>query len=115
MRQNRFIATKDHLILLAASNEIGDELWAGSLEYKERESFQVQTTNAIGFLVRGTVNTFINTSNTGESWTPYTSASQPLMIISDNFIDFGLVSTADNTLFGSLIPKELILSRQNGL
>lgn len=115
MRQNRFIATKDHLILLAASNEIGDELWAGSLEYRERESFQVQTTNAIGFLVRGTVNTFINTSNTGESWTPYTSASQPLMIIRDNFIDFGLVSTADNTLFGSLIPKELIFSSQNGV
>ena len=37
------------------------------------------------------------------------------MIIRDNFIDFGLVSTADNTLFGSLIPKELIFSSQNGV
>lgn len=115
MRQNKFIATKDHFILIAASNEIGDELWAGNLEYRDRESFQVQTTNAIGFLARGTVNTFINTSNTGESWIPYTSASHPLMLIRENFTDFGLVSTSNNTLFGSLIPKEMIFSGQNNL
>ena len=113
MRQNKFIATKDHFILIAASNEIGDELWAGHLEYRERQAFHVQTTNALGFLVRGAVNTFINTSNTTPSWIPYASASYPLMLIRENFTDFGLVSTSNNTLFGSLIPKEMIFSGQN--
>ena len=34
MRQNKFIVTKDHFIMLAASNENQDELWAGYDEFK---------------------------------------------------------------------------------
>lgn len=112
MRQNKFIATKDHFVMLAASNETGDELWAGNLEYRQQQ-FEVQTTNAIGFLVRGSVNSFINNSNVGESWDHYSSAEAPLMLIREEFVDFGLVSTTDNTLFGAVIPKELIFSGQN--
>ena len=112
MRQNRFIATKDHFIMLAASNEVGDELWAGHLENRNK-NFTPSTTNAIGFLVRGSVNSFHNTSNTGESWVHYKSAEAPLMLIRDNFVDFGIVATSNSTLFGSILSKNNLLAGQN--
>ena len=111
MRQNRFIATKDHFILLAASNEVGDELWAGHVEFRNRE-FDIETSNALGFIVRGSVNAFHNSSNTGESWNYYNSASSPLILIRKNFVDFGVVSVSNNTLFGSMLLKENVLSGQ---
>ena len=112
MRQNRFIATKDHFIMLAASNEVGDELWAGNLEFRNK-NFTPSTTNAIGFLVRGSVNSFHNTSNAGESWVHYKSAEAPLMLIRDNFVDFGIVATSNSTLFGSILSKNNLLAGQN--
>ena len=101
MRQNRFIATKDHFLIIAASNELGDELWAGHLEFRGAK-FSTQTTNAMGFLVKGSVNSFINTSEQGEDWHHYAEASHPVMMIRDKgFTNFGIVSTSDETVFGS--------------
>ena len=112
MRQNRFIATKDHFIMLAASNEVGDELWAGNLEFRNK-NFTPTTTNAVGFLVRGSVNSFHNTSNTGASWVHYKSAKAPLVLIRNNFVDFGIVSTSNSTLFGAVLCKDNLVSGQN--
>ena len=112
MRQNRFIATKDHFIMLAASNEIGDELWAGHVEFRNRQ-FDIETSNALGFIVRGSANAFHNSSNTGEVWAPYESASAPLLLIRKNFVDFGIVSTSNNRLFGSILEKDSVLSGQS--
>jgi hypothetical protein len=93
--------------MLAASNEVGDELWAGHTEYNVG-GFSPQTSNSIGFLVRGSVNTFVNTSETEESWEHYTSATQPIMLIKKNFVNFGVVSSSDSTLFGAILSKEAL-------
>jgi len=113
MRQNRFIATKDHFLIIAASNELGDELWAGHLEFRGAK-FSTQTTNAMGFLVKGSVNSFINTSDQGEDWHHYAEASHPVMMIRDKgFTNFGIVSTSDETVFGSILTKKSVFSGQN--
>ena len=114
MRHSKFLATKNHFIMVAASNEVGDELWAGHLENK-LEGFNPVTTNALGFLVKGSVNTFINTSEESEDWNYYRSGAAPLMLLKNNFIDFGLVSTSNNTLFGSILPKESIFNTHNNV
>lgn len=112
MRQNRFIATKDHFIMIAASNDVGDELWAGHVEFR-KDDFSSATSNSIGFIVRGSANSFHNTSIDDENWQPYKSASSPLMLIRKNFTNFGLVSTMSDTLFGSILDKEDVISAQN--
>ena len=114
MRQNKFIVTKDHLIIIAASNEVGDELWAGNLEYR-RFSPDIKTTNTIGFLLSGSVNSFMNTSDDGENWVHYKSADSPLMLIRKNFTNFGIVSTSNNTIFGSILEKDMDFSGLGGM
>ena len=109
MRQNKFISTKDHFILIAASNEVGDELWAGSPGNIENS----QTTNTIGFLLSGSVNSFHNVSQTEEEWEHYKSGSSPLMLIRKNFTNLGIVSTSENTLFGAILEKENVMTKQN--
>ena len=113
MRQNKFVATKDHFIMLAASNETGDALWSGHVEFRRQDgSFGVRTLNAIAFLVRGSVNTFINSSDTGEDWRYYSEASSPVALIREDFTDFGVVSTSNSVLFGSIISKENLFTGQ---
>jgi len=114
MRQNKFLATKDHFIMIASSNESGDELWAGHAENK-RDGFNPTTTNAIGFLVRGSVNSFVKTSEDSENWSHYRSAEAPLMLIKNNFIDFGLVSASNSTSFGSILTRESVFNSHNAL
>ena len=111
MRQNKFIATKDHFVMIAASNEMGDELWAGSLEYR-RHKFTPRVANTIGFLIRGSANSFHNLSSNGENWQPYESATAPLALIRKNFVDFGLVSTSNDTFFGAIATRDSVLSGQ---
>ena len=113
MRQNKFILTKDHFIAVFASNETGDELWAGYIEYRDNDEYSTRTSNSIGFVTRGSVNSFYNTSNTGESWNHYITASSPLMLVRKNFTNLGLVSTSNNTVFGSIHRKENIFSGQH--
>ncbi len=109
MRQNRFIATKDHLIMIAASNEVGDELWAGYIGYNQ-QTLGEHTANSIGFFVRGSANSFLNVSDHGEEWQPYQSAQAPLMLVRKNFYRFGVASTSEDTLFGSILERDGSLS-----
>ena len=108
MRQNKFIATKDHLIMIAASNEMGDELWVGYLGYNQQRLGE-HTANSIGFVVKGSANSFLNTSVDGESWEHYKSAKAPLMMVRKNFYDFGLVSTSEKTIFGGIFSRDRVL------
>ncbi len=109
MRQNKFIATKDHVILIAASNEVGDELWAGHDGYNQ-QSLGEYTSNAIGFIASGSANSFINNSDADESWDHYGSAKSPLMLVRKNFSDLGLVSTSEKTIFGSVLSRDRVFS-----
>ena len=86
MRQNKFIVTKNHFLMLAGSNEIGDELWAGHVEFN-KDDFENKQINSIGFIVSGTVNSFMNSSDdlANVSWEPYASASAPLMLPRKSF------------------------------
>jgi hypothetical protein len=109
MRQNKFIATKDHFIMLAASNEVGDALWSGHVEFRRQDgSFDTRTSNTIAFLVHGSVNTFINSSNTVEDWNFYSGATSPVGMIRNNFSDFGIVATSNSVVFGGIFSKESI-------
>ena len=115
MRLNIFLVTKDHLIMLAGSNEINDELWAGHTEFKSNPTFETQTTNSIGFLVNGTVNTFVNqsSSNASVEWNHYASGSSPFMLIKKNFVDFGIVASSESCTFGSIQSRETTLTGHN--
>ena len=116
MRQSKFIITKNHLIMLAATDEIQDELWAGHTEYKNSDIFETQTSNAIGFITRGSANAFMNQATDeehGDNWVPYKSASAPLMLVRKNFTNFGIVSTTQTCLFGSIQERELIATGPN--
>ena len=113
MRQNRFIATKDHFIMLAASNEVGDVLWSGHVEFRRPEdSFETRTSNTIGFIVRGSVNTFVNSSDTGEDWSFYSTATSPVGLVRKNFSDFGVVATSNSVMFGGVFSKKGIFTGQ---
>ena len=115
MRQNKFIATKDHFIMLASSNEVGDALWAGHIEFRRPgEPYDNRTSNAIAFLVRGSVNTFVNSSNAGEDWSFYSTATSPAGLIRENFSDFGVVSTSNSVVFGSILSKRNIFDGHTG-
>ena len=98
MRQARMIATKDHFILIASSDKIGTELWGGYTE-----GFNVETTNAIGFLCKGEVSSFRRSSNT---WNSYTSASAPLALTRPNFGNFGIASKEASSKFGCILTKQ---------
>ena len=111
MRQNKFIATKDHFILMAVSNEVGDSLWSGHVEFRGEDGiFETRTVNAIAFLVKGNVNTFINSSETEEDWSYYSDASSPVCLIRKNFTDFGVVATSNSVSFGSVISKKSLFT-----
>jgi len=84
MRQNKFIATKDHVIMIAASNEVGDELWAWHVGYNQ-QSFGEYTSTVIWLIVCGYANSFLNTFDADESWDHYRSAKSPFMLVSRNF------------------------------
>jgi len=114
MRQNKFIVTKNHFLMLAGSNEIGDELWAGHVEFN-KDDFENKQINSIGFIVSGTVNSFMNSSDdlANVSWEPYASASAPLMLPRKSFTNFGIVSTSEKSMFGSIQARENIFSGQN--
>ena len=113
MRQNKFIATKDHFIMVAASNEVGDVLWSGHVEFRRPDTpFETRTSNTIGFLVRGSVNTFMNSSDTGEDWSFYSTATSPVGLIRKNFSDFGIVATSNSVMFGGVFSKKGIFTGQ---
>ena len=113
MRQNKFIATKDHFIMVAASNEFGDVLWSGHVEFRRPDgSFETRTSNTIGFIVRGSVNTFVNSSDTGEDWSFYSTATSPVGLIRKNFSDFGVVATSNSVMFGGIFSKKGIFTGQ---
>ena len=115
MRQNKFIITKDHFLMLAGSNEIGDEMWAGHIEFSQTNVFENKKIDSIGFIVSGTVNSFVNSSDdlANVSWEPYATASAPLMLPRKNFTNFGIVSTSENSMFGSIQARENVFSGQN--
>jgi len=100
--------------MLAGSNEIGDELWAGHVEFN-KDDFENKQINSIGFIVSGTVNSFMNSSDdlANVSWEPYASASAPLMLPRKSFTNFGIVSTSEKSMFGSIQARENIFSGQN--
>ena len=114
MRQNKFIVTKNHFLLIAGSNEVGDELWAGHVEFN-KGNFENKQLNAIGFIVSGTVNSFMNTSDdlADISWEPYISVSAPLMLPRKNFTNLGIVSTSERSMFGSIQVRENVFSGKN--
>ena len=49
----------------------------------------------------------------GDNWVPYKSASAPLMLVRKNFTNFGIVSTTQTCLFGSIQERELIATGPN--
>jgi len=99
MRQNRIIITKDHLIYVAACNEVGDELWAGDIENNA-----IKTTNTIGIIFNGTANSFYK--NEQGVWNPYISGGNLMGLVRRNFSDFGFVSTSNSVSFGAVIARE---------
>ena len=113
MRQNKFIATKDHFLMIAASNEVGDSLWAGHVEFRSEDgTFETRTSNTIAFIVRRSVNTFVNSSETEEDWSYCSNASSPVGLIRKNFNDFGVVASSNSVVFGGILSKKDIFTGQ---
>jgi hypothetical protein len=106
MRQTKMIATKNHFILMAASNKIGTELWAG---YAQGQN--VRSVNAIGFVSRGEVSTF-NANTANASWSKYDDGASPLMTVRPNFGTFGIAAKSESVTFGCIIPKEFHVTEQ---
>ena len=98
MRQARMVATKDHFILIASSNKVGTELWAGY-----GEEFNVQVANTIGFLCAGEVSSFLKTGN---SWNAYTTVESPFLLVRPHFGNLGIAAKQESTKFGCIVPRD---------
>ena len=99
MKQNKIIITKDHLIYVAACNDIGDELWSGDVENNA-----IKTTNTIGIIFNGTANSFYKDEQ--GIWNPYISGGNLMGLVRRNFSDFGFVSTSNSVAFSAVIARE---------
>ena len=92
------IATKDHFILIASSDKVGTELWAGY-----PEDFSVRVANTVGFLCSGEVSSFLRANGT---WNAYTNVKSPFLLVRPHFGNLGIASKEEGTKFGCIIPRE---------
>ena len=98
MRQAKFIVTKNHFVLLASSDQVGDELWSGY-----SSDIDVQSTNAIGFMCQGEVSAFLKANN---NWNKYIDVKSPFGLVRPDYGSLGIASKTEVARFGAVVPKE---------
>ena len=104
MRISNFLAMKDHFLVFNQTTQVHDEFYNTKILPPSGNS------STFSFVVSGTANTFVY-NDTEETWNAHSAITAPLLfalVPRPPARDLGIVSTSNNVLSVTVIPREMV-------
>ena len=106
MRLSNFLATKEHFLVFNQTTQVHDEFYNTQILPPSGNS------STFSFVVSGTANTFVY-NDTEKTWNAHSAITAPLLfalVPRPPARDLGIVSTSNNVLSVTVIPREVMSS-----